>query len=165
MSRLLVLFFVCLALTVDGKLFPQEARNMMHGTPARKGESVWPKPSSHRTGPRVMALDPDAFTVKIYSSLNICERDIIEKLFVRYKSIIFPPEPLDPSKPDSSLELMKVLRFKLSIDDQGRKIYGNLNDCLKDYYPSYGDTETETCNLINLIYYEFFEKTLSDQYI
>ena len=149
MIRLGVLFLVCLAMMMDAKLFPQEARNMMHGTPARKGESVWPKPSSHRTGPRVMALDPDAFTVKIYSSLNICERDIIEKLFVRYKSIIFPPEPLAANRSRDYKHLMDILGFKLKKDSNQQKVYGNLTDCVNDYYPSYNDTETEACNFIN----------------
>ena len=147
MSKLLVYLIAVIAVAslVEGKLFPLAVRLPLLGKPANEGESVWPKPSQHTVGTLVMALDKKKFSIDYESSLNTCERDILDKLWIKYENIVFPPSPLGFISPGSSYKLMTQLRFRLTKAAAEQENYKNRAECQNDYYPVIEDTEKEAC--------------------
>lgn len=147
MNRLVLLaFIVCSLLSVlDGKLYPLAVRLPLLGEPAFPGESIWPAPSQLTLKPGVYTLDKDKFRVDYQSTLNNCEKEILQKLWEHYANVVFPPEPIAFAKPSSGSEQMNTLSFKLT-KIGARSASGAKADCKSpDYYPVIEDLELEAC--------------------
>ena len=130
-------------LSVEGKLYPLAVRLPLQGEPAAPGESVWPAPNQLTVSSGVYTLNKDKFKVEYEPSLNKCEKEILEKLWQHYESVLFPPKPIEFAKPSSSSVQMNKLSFRLKA-----RGYGPANakaDCRTDYYPVIEDLDTEAC--------------------
>lgn len=155
MRLLTKLLFLCLILSaylnvINCILYPLAVRLPLNGTPPDLGGSVWPKPVELESTQDYMIVDKDAFEVDMKNSLNECEQDIIGKLWVRYRNILFPPK-LAYQKPAFTDKRLKVLIFELNQPSLNK--IDNLDDCPKHYYPFIQDTETEACEPFSFIKY------------
>ena len=141
---LLVALIACSLSSVQGRLYPLAVRLPLKGEPALPGESIWPAPTKLTVQPGVYTLNKDKLKVEYESSLNNCEKQILEKLWEHYENVIFPPAPIEFAKPSSSSTQMNKLAFKLTKKSGQASVKANC----QDYYPVIEDLETEACKFL-----------------
>ena len=148
--KLLVAYFAIFLLNggqVTSKLFPIAVRLPLNGTAPQIGGSLWPKPAVMTSTEDVLFLDRDTFGIKLGQSLDACEKDILDKLWLRYKHILFAPN-FAHEKPTKNEAQLNSLVFELDkgtlASNQRQK---SVESCSKTHYPFIQDTETEACKL------------------
>lgn len=109
-------------------------------SPPELGASLWPKPVHQDSDLTYAFINKNLFKIGIDSNLNVCERDIIEKLWKHYENILFPPK-LAYDLPDPFDKQINLLKFTLK-QKSPEEIVQN---CASKYYPLIEDTETEAC--------------------
>ncbi|RNA14481.1 beta-hexosaminidase subunit beta-like [Brachionus plicatilis] len=139
--HLINLFVLLYLAQTDCKLYPIAVRLPLNGTPPDLGGSLWPRPNFQRFGPERFFIDKN-FKIELDSGLNVCEKDLLEKLWVHYQSVLYPPK-LKFQAPASSDLVLKSISFKL-ITNSPEFI---LSSCAEKYYPFIQDTETESYKL------------------
>ncbi len=144
------LAFICILFqfkSLECKLFPIAVRLPLNGTAPDLGGSIWPKPLQMTSYPNVMLIDSDIFQIIFGKNLGQCEREIIEKLWPRYKNILYPPK-FTHQKPSANENQLKQLVIDLEKPSTTTK---STQTCSKDYYPLIQDTDAEAYELnVNL---------------
>lgn len=125
----------------EAKLFPIAVRLPLLGTPARDGESLWPMPSYLQTSPESMYINRFLLRKSYDGSLNVCEREIMDKLWSHYQNVLFPPK-LSYKFAGSNERKMEYVEFNLKISTP---INGQGVDCSIQYYPYFNDNNAEAC--------------------
>lgn len=142
-------FFVFLLLKLSPmacKLFPIAVRLPLNGTAPDLGGSIWPKPSQMTSHTEFMFIDRDSLQINFGKNVGKCEKEIIEKLWSRYKNILYPPK-FSHQKPSTSELQLKKLVFNLETPSSKSKS----EPCSKAFYPMIQDTEAEAYELnVNL---------------
>ncbi len=140
-----ILSILFLSSLIECKLYPIAVRLPLNGTAPNIGGSIWPKPTELTSTSDFMFIDRDSFEISLAQNLDPCEKDIIEKLWLRYKNVLFPPK-FSFEKPEKNDLIVKKLVFELEKNKNEKKFQAkNLNSCPDTHYPFIQDTETESC--------------------
>jgi hypothetical protein len=139
------LAFICFLFQsklLECKLYPIAVRLPLNGTAPNLGGSIWPKPLQMTSYPEVMLIDSDTFQIIFSKNLSQCEKEIIEKLWPRYKNILYPPK-FTHQKPSTNENQLKQLVFDLEKLSTSK----STQTCSREYYPLIQDTDAETYEL------------------
>lgn len=141
--NLIILLYVAHA---DCKLFPIAVRLPLNGTPPDLGGSLWPRPNFQQFTTETFFIGKN-LKLDLDSFLNVCERDILEKLWDHYQNIFYPSK-LDYQTPESTEPVLKSIYFQLT-SASAPILFSS--SCSESYYPFIQDTQTESCNFFNLV--------------
>lgn len=146
---LILLFYILFLSNVNCKLFPIAVRLPLNGTPPDMGGSLWPKPNEQEFYSNQFYIDKNSFSYSVGSELNVCEKDIVEKLWSHYQNIFFPPRLAYEAPNKVDIVLKKVL-FNLKTKSDYSKM--KLPECAEKYYPFIQDIDSESCKNIKLFF-------------
>ena len=139
---ILIYVFFSLKAKVECKLYPIAVRLPLNGSAPDLGGSLWPQPSEISSSLEFMIIDPDSFQIRLSQNLDVCQKDIIEKLWVRYKHILFPPKFAHEKASRSDIQLERLV-----FDLYDKSSINNVDSCSKTYYPFIQSVETEAYDL------------------